>query len=79
MKYFLILSCLIVASCSDHSNTVQVLEKQGYKNIETHGYGFFSCDKNDFFSTKFTAINPYGERVDGVACSGFLKATTLRW
>ena len=59
----------------------QALTAQGFTDIQTTGYaGPFACSKDDFYSTGFIATNPQGQRVKGVACSGFFfKSTTIRW
>ena len=55
------------------------LKGLGFTNISTGGYGWFSCG-NDFYQTKFTAINPQGLAVSGTVCSGFFfKNSTVRF
>lgn len=72
-------SVLFLSACSRPDATVDVLTKQGYTQVQTHGYGFFACDEKDTFSTKFTAVSPAGVKVSGVVCSGVLKGHTIRF
>jgi len=76
---FITVFALMLIGCSRPDATKQVLAKQGYTQIQTHGYGLFSCDEKDTFSTKFTALSPAGVRVSGVVCSGVFKGHTIRF
>jgi hypothetical protein len=69
---------LAVASCSDPETAKRAVEDMGMSNVETQGYAFFGCGKDDEFHTSFTAINSSGRRVSGVVCSGYLKGATVR-
>lgn len=71
-----VLAFLGVYTASDKAR--QVLEANGYTNVQTGGYGFFSCGEHDTFSTKFTATAPGRQTVSGVVCSGFMKGNTIR-
>jgi hypothetical protein len=51
----------------------------GFTNVQTHGYAFWGCSKDDDFSTKFTATNTAGKQVSGVVCGGLLKGQTVRF
>ena len=56
------------------------LRDAGYTDISTGGYGLFSCGRDDFYSTKFTATNIYGNKINGVVCSGLIfKGSTIRY
>lgn len=68
----------MVGACTAPDKARQVLEANGYTNVRTGGYGFFSCSDSDTFSTKFTATAPGGQTVTGVVCSGLLKGNTIR-
>lgn len=72
----LLLTC---GGCTDDVNTRRTLNSAGYTDIQTRGYGWFSCGKGDDFATEFTAKNPQGRYVDGVVCCGFLKSCTIRF
>lgn len=69
----------VLFGCSSHKDAVEALQKNGFTEIETHGYSFFGCTNDDTFKTKWTAKNTQGVKVSGVACSGWLKGTTLRF
>jgi len=79
-KIILIATMALITACSSHNDAVDALSKAGYTNITTNGYAFFTCSEDDFYHTKFNAVNPMGTRVDGVVCSGFLfKGATIRF
>lgn len=79
-KIFLVLSTFFVLTgCTEKDKTTQLLKKQGYTYITIDGYSFFGCSEDDVFRTKFYAKSPSGETISGVACSGWLKGTTLRF
>jgi len=79
-KLILITSLLLLQACSDADGARETLDKAGFTNIKTQGYGWFSCDEKDFYATKFTATNVNDKVVDGVVCSGVLfKASTIRF
>ncbi len=71
---------LLTISCTDHSRTVQVLQKAGYTHVTTFGYAWFDCSNEDSFNTKFRAKNPQGRWITGVVCCGWLlKSCTIRY
>lgn len=74
-----ILIFLSLLGCTDVSSTVTTLKKAGYTQIQTKGYDFFACSQDDFYSTKFSAVNPAGTRVSGVVCCGVFKSCTIRF
>lgn len=69
---------MALSGCTDSNGTVKALTQAGYTNIETTGYTFFGCDKNDFYHTGFKAVGPTGVEVEGVVCSGVFKGKTIR-
>jgi hypothetical protein len=80
LKLILVLSAVFVLTgCTEKDKTEALLKKQGYTYITINGYSFFGCSKGDTFRTKFYAKSPSGETISGVACSGWLKGTTLRF
>lgn len=80
MKVVLIIALAIMTSCSDAGKTVKTLKAQGFSDIETTGYYWFGCGKDDFYSTGFKAKNPKGKNVEGVVCCGmFMKGCTTRF
>jgi hypothetical protein len=75
----IILFALSSSGCTDEQSSVRTLRNAGYSDIEVGGYEMFACSDSDTFSTKFTATNPRGERVNGVVCCGWLKHGTVRF
>ena len=55
----------------------EVLEAMGYTEVETGGYAFLACSRDDIWATKFTARGPRG-RLEGVVCAGVFKGQTVR-
>ena len=80
MKTLLIIIIASMVSCSNPERTVKILEAQGFSEVQTTGYDFFECGRDDFFSTGFKAKNQNGKDVEGVVCCGlFLKGCTTRF
>ncbi len=71
---------LALAGCTDESNTRRTLESAGYTDIQTTGYSWFECGKDDTYHTGFTAKNPLGKPVSGTVCCGmWTKGCTIRF
>lgn len=81
MKIILVIGLALssLTGCTDEDGTRRALQQQGFYDIKTEGYAFFSCSNADSFATKFTAKNPAGQTVSGVVCCGWLKSCTVRW
>lgn len=76
--YFLVV--LILSGCTNNDDTVKTLRQAGYTNIQTHGYAFFACSKDDFSATEFTAITQNGVQASGAVCCGLIfKNCTIRF
>ncbi|QXN67455.1 hypothetical protein [Stenotrophomonas phage BUCT608] len=60
------------------SQAEEVLEANGYTDIELTGYAMFSCSDDDTFKTGFRAKSPAGQQVKGAVCSGWFKGATIR-
>ena len=73
-----ILTILMASGCSSSSDATKALEEAGYTEIQTHGYSFFACSKDDAFATAFTAKGPTGKPTRGTVCSGWFKGKTIR-
>lgn len=58
---------------------VEALHAQGYTDVEYLGYSWLGCADSDTFRAKFRATSPQGAKVEGIACSGYIKGTTIRW
>lgn len=78
MNKLLILAVLACAGCTSKDGAERALKGAGYTNIETGGYAFFYCAKDDWFATKFKATGPSGQLTQGAVCSGWLKGSTIR-
>ena len=71
---------IFVYGCTNDSDAIRALRDSGYRDISTGGYGWFSCGSDDFYSTKFTATNIHGNKINGVVCSGLIfKGATIRY
>ena len=69
----------ILCGCTNNSGTKELLEIEGYKNIQTTGYRFFSCSKDDFYHTGFSATKN-NVTITGTVCEGLLfKGKTIRY
>ena len=82
MKLFamVLLGAILMTGCTSQSDAERALSAESYTNIQYTGYDFFSCSKDDFFHTGFTAENANGKRVEGTVCSGLLfKSATIRY
>jgi hypothetical protein len=79
MKRLLVVLLLVfvLVACNPKGAT-NVLEIEGYTDIEITGYDFLSCSDSDIFSTGFIATNPQGVRIRGVVCESIFKAKTIR-
>ena len=75
-----LLITMLVTGCVDKKEANKTLTNAGFSNIKTYNYSWFACSEDDFYHTKFTAINPIGKEVSGVVCSGLLfKNSTIRF
>lgn len=72
----------IMLSCTDEERTHDILEAQGYTDVEVIGYGFGKCAESDSTCTTFRAISQDGKHVvrGAVGCGrhGCSKACTVR-
>lgn len=75
-----LLAITTLAACTRPDSASELLQKQGYRNIEIQGYSWFGCDGSDFYHTKFKAISPAGYETKGVVCEGlWFKNSTIRF
>ena len=81
MKYIIVLIiALFFSACTNKEDAENALMNEGMTNIKITGYSFFTCSKDDFYHTGFTAINSKGRKVEGTVCSGILfKGSTIRY
>lgn len=80
-KTIALLMCagVLMGGCTDRSGTLQVLEDQGYTEVQVKGHSWFGCSDSDTFKTRFTAVNDKGNKVKGEVCSGITKGKTVRF
>lgn len=80
MKMLLLMLLVAVFSgCTRPESTIELLESEGYTNVETHGYAFFACSQDDWFHTKFSATKN-GHIIKGTVCEGIIfKNKTIRY
>lgn len=72
--------CLAVTACTDPDTATRVLQENGYTNVQMTGYSWFSCSKDDTYSTGFAATSPTGQTVKGTVCAGIIfKNSTIRF
>jgi len=78
----LIFIVVLTTACTQPERTTRTLETQGYTNIQTQNWNFFTlfqCSEDDIFRTPFSAQASNGNRIQGIACSGILKGLTIRY
>ena len=75
----LILILALSLGCTDADHTVDLLQANGFTEIETTGYKFFSCSQDDFYQTGFVATSRSGVEVEGTVCCGIFKSCTIRF
>ena len=82
MKRLLFALVILFAACSsdnDFDKGKRQLESQGYTDIKNTGWNAFCCGEDDSFSTRFTAKDSKGNKVEGCFCSSVLKGVTVRF
>lgn len=72
-----------IGSCSngcvaDESQVRNVLQDEGYSNIQLKGYKWFACSEDDWTHEEFSATNINGRLVRGTVCCGIFKDCTVR-
>ena len=78
-RFAMLAVTLGLAGCTDAGHAVDLLTRQGYTNVQTHGYDWFACSEDDVFQTRFSATAPTGARVNGTVCKGWFKSSTIRF
>jgi hypothetical protein len=78
MKKLLIAACVVLAGCTNEPKTYDVLNNEGYTDIQVTGYEPFMCSEDDLYHTGFNATNAHGKRVSGAVCGGGVKGYTIR-
>lgn len=77
MKKVMIACMVLLVSCTNGNKARQVLEADGYTDVEITGYRPFKCSEDDNFNTGFKA-KKNGKVITGTVCGGFLKGNTIR-
>ena len=80
--YMLFMTVIGPVACTDNASTRNLLQDQGYTNVQTTGYALGGCGKGDQYHTTFTATSPSGTGVSGIVCGGFRrgsKGSTVRF
>ncbi len=89
-KLIIIFTLLLLTGCQTSYKSVasgdtqqvdkitEILQNEGYNNIQRMGYDWFSCDKNDVFHDGFIA-DKNGRKIEGVVCSGWFNGYTIRF
>lgn len=58
----------------------EVSRIEGWTQVESTGYRFFLCSKDDYYHTGFRALSKTGVEVSGAICEGFwFKGKTIRY
>jgi hypothetical protein len=79
MRKFLWIA-LFLLSCTDEERAREVLEGNGYTNIQLTGYQWGACSQEDTSHTGFQALSPAKVMVRGTVCCGLiLKNCTIRF
>lgn len=73
----LVIAVINLTACTQPDKSIEILQNQGYTNIQIEGYDAFGCSEDDVYRTKFSATKGNGT-VYGVVCSGLLKGSTIR-
>ena len=68
-----LVNVLFLGGCTDAPKATNLLQSQGYSQVEITGYSFFGCGESDAWRTGFKATSPNGQRVEGVVCEGVFK------
>jgi hypothetical protein len=75
----LAMALMVLTGCTNDSGMREVLEREGYTNIQPTGYRLFLCSQDDFYHTGFVA-EKNGRKVSGAVCEGmFFKGKTIRY
>lgn len=87
VRQFLLATMLFAAGCSVSQETAEdVLQDEGYENVEVTGHAWTGCSDDDQFRSSFKAtrrvLNADGttslRNVEGTICCGWWKDCTVR-
>ena len=68
--HILLMAVIGPVACTDNASTRNLLQEQGYTNVQTTGYALWGCGRSDQYHTAFTATSPTGTGVSGIVCGG---------
>lgn len=76
-----VLTLAIVAIAErGHDNAVELLQREGYTNIDAGYIGLIGCTKDEHMNIPFTAVNKNGTAVEGHVCGGvFFTGSVIRF
>lgn len=74
----LMAAAVLTSGCTKPDAARAALASAGYADIQTKGYSWFSCGRDDTFATEFVAKGPSGIPVEGAVCAGLFKGSTIR-
>lgn len=70
---------LLLGACTAPEKTKELLEMEGFEQIEITGYRIWGCSQDDELHTGFKAWKN-GKTRSGVVCAGlFFKGATIRY
>lgn len=74
------LTIALALGCTDNEAAEKALLDAGYTHVSLTGHSAWSCGRDDYSCTGFTALGPNGRRVTGaVGCgAGCGKGCTIR-
>ena len=64
-------SLFAARGCTDPEGTRRRLVKEGYRPLEVGGRGWFQGHRGDWYVTRFRALTPRGDTVQGVVGRNF--------
>lgn len=79
MRIATVVLAFSLSACAAPDASREALVSAGYTRISIGGPSLWGCDRNDVYSTEFTADNANGKRVSGVVCCGLLKFCTIKY
>ena len=78
-KFMLIIVVVFMVGCTRPESARELLQREGYTNIEITGYAWFACGKDDWSQTGFRA-KKNGITIEGAICEGLIfKNKTIRY
>jgi hypothetical protein len=81
MKFTRILPLVLaLVGCTQPDKARELLNAQGYSDIQITGYNVWGCSDDDTYHTGFRAKSANGSVIEGTVCAGlFFKGATIRF